>query len=176
MADSDDDVLIVGQTHGGRPPRISREEDAMLPGIREGCTGPIPLTLRGIGVERQSSDTCLVHAMVNAIQQPERLTDMLRATARAGRYNGWERRDVASGVVALKEVCGITMRNAFDPAVHRRGVAHLYSHGGDIDHFVAIVRVGSSFYMLDSLDGTTLQVFDMDSLARRATIYGINEG
>jgi hypothetical protein len=174
MSDEEEEIQITRCVHVA--PRLERSEDAKLQHARAACCGHISLKFEGcLVVARQDSDTCLVHALINAMQNHallDRLLDAVRAVARADTH---DRRDVGVGAVALKRVCGRTLHNGFDEHLDAHGIMHMYNHCGGQDHFVAIRRIGTGLYMLDSLDGACVQIFDMPQLARRCSLYTIGD-
>jgi hypothetical protein len=166
----DDEVEITGGVYC--VPRLGRSEDAHLQNARDACCGPISLKFEGcIVVAQQKSDTCLVHAMINAMQNHVFLDQLLEAVYAVARADACDRRDIRVGTVALKRVCGLGLHNGFDEHADAHGIMHMYNHGDGQDHFVAIRRIGNGLYMLDSLDGACVQIFDMPQLARRCSLY-----
>lgn len=165
--DNDSDIEILEVRPGS--PRMAAAEEIGLESVTNECLG-VRLRL-SFTIEKQTYDSCLVHAIVNATQRPDDLEAMLRDVEAAGRDEGVRRQDVLAGIVAAKRTMGVVIRTGFDPAVHTQGFAHLNTPCGQ-GHFIALRKIGA-VWALDSLDGSCRRVTHWDRLRHRSTLYNI---
>lgn len=170
MRDSESDVECVGVVPPG-PRRLTFAEEQHQPRLSSACcrAPPVPLPST-ILIARQSSDTCLVHAIINATQRHDGLNAML-STVRS--VVGLKRKDVTAGIESARAILGVCIRNGFDATVDTMGIAHIYMTCG-AGHFVALRRLDDGcVYVLDSLNGGAALLHDATYFRTRSTMYSI---
>ena len=167
---SDDDVIEMHDVPTTRPKRLTFAEESTLPRLSTMC---IDHTLDPDEmpwfIERQSSDTCLVHAIVNATQRRGALGDMLREIRHV---NGLNRKDVAAGIECAKRIMGVVIRTHFDEDSTTIAIAHINMVDGG-GHFIALKKQKDVWIVLDSLNGKMATLRNLQHFWSRCTPYSI---
>lgn len=167
---SDDDIFEMREVPSKRPKRLTFEEESVLPKLSSVCidrvVDPLP---PNVFVERQSSDTCLVHAIINATQRRDALRDMLRDIRQV---QGLQRKDVTAGIECAKRIMGVTISTNFDEKSTQNAIAHINMIDGE-GHFVALKRRRDTWYVLDSINGKMASLRNLDHFWSRCTPYAI---
>lgn len=155
--------------------RMSVAEERGLPSVRRAALSGVSHAIASVMVARQTTDTCLVHAIINATQRHESLDAMLDAVRReegAQHPDGLtlDRRDITTGILAARRVLGVVIRCGFDFERDSIGIAHLNTPCGT-GHFVALRRGPRHLCVLDSLDGSCRLLMDQQAFRRRCSAY-----
>ena len=168
MSDNDD-ILEMVVVESSRPRRISFEEESTMPRLSCMCIDetldPPPSTIH---IAKQTSDTCLIHAIVNATQRHDKLGQLLHAIRHV---QGLHRKDVTAAVECTRSILNIRIQNGFDNHA-TIGIAHIYMTCGE-GHFISLLRRNGVLHVLDSLNGKMATVKNINHLWMRSTPYTI---
>ena len=166
---SDDDIIETLSVPSTRPRRITFEEESTQPRLSRMCVDAL-VTHPGCHVAAQESDTCLVHAIINATQRHDKMRDMLREIRTV---DGLHRKDVTAAVEVARRLLGIRISNGFDAEKDDVGIAHVYMTDGE-GHFIALKRIDGVLHVLDSLNGKMATLHNLNHLWTRCTPYAIS--
>ena len=164
MMSDDDDVCIVGEV--AKPiEKVSHTNEVFsMKNIANLCFGPVTHVENFI-VEIQTFDTCLVHAIINALQKPKQLRVMLETVKYVCKRDNVKRKDVSTGVYATKILFDLDLKTGFDIDEDEYGI--LYTK----NHFLAMRRAHGTVFVLDSLNGNVAPITDHIALFQRCTPY-----
>lgn len=176
--EDNDDVVVAPNKSTTTRRRMSVAEERGLPSVRRAALSGVSHAIASVFVARQTTDTCLVHAIINATQRHESLDAMLDAVRReegAQQPDGLtlDRRDITTGILAARRVLGVVIRCGFDFERDSIGIAHLNTPCGT-GHFVALRRGPRHLCVLDSLDGSCRLLIDQQAFRRRCSAYHID--
>ncbi len=169
--DSDDDEIVITNVVD-KPKRLEKEDQIDMGELAETCFGPLAM-FEDFVVEIQWYNSCLVHAIINALQVPRRLDIMLQYIQDVAREEGCERTDILAGVIAARRMFNVAVTNSFDFEKDDMGILHVYGADKQHNHFLAMRRDCGVLFVLDSLDGFVAPIKNHEELFRRCHPYAI---
>ena len=176
MSQTSSDCLITHCVEAPRPVRLTNEEETVQGRLSDICLDPciFPPPNSSFRVNVQWYDSCLVHAIINALQRHDMLDRMLSEIRVVAKEEGLDRRDVSTGILCSKKLLGVSIKNGFDPDYNNIGIAHVYLMNG-AGHYIGIRLIRKRLCIIDSLNGMVAPIRNMEMFLQRSTVYSIQD-